>query len=124
MEVGKKIKELREEKGITQRELAKKINVMDKTISKWENGILEPNMESLKKLADYFNVSIECFYGEEKSIKKKKYNALDGLLLGVPMAVGLLAIVMVSLNKFNMNALLILFGISLCSIIIYLLKRG
>ena len=57
--------ELRREKGLTQSQLAEKINVSDKAVSKWENGKCLPEMEQLKKLAKLYNVTIdELIFGE------------------------------------------------------------
>lgn len=50
----KKIKEYRERKFLTQTELAKLIGVKLVTISRWENGKFEPNMEMKKKLVSLF----------------------------------------------------------------------
>ncbi|MDO4492134.1 MAG: helix-turn-helix domain-containing protein [Lachnospiraceae bacterium] len=52
------IKELREEKNLTQAELADKIGVSDKTISKWENGRGYPDISLLEPIAAVFNISI------------------------------------------------------------------
>lgn len=55
---GKFISELRKEKGLTQIELAKKINVSDKAISRWENGKNYPDIEMLEILGKELGVSI------------------------------------------------------------------
>ena len=52
--IGEIIRSLRIEKGLTQSELAAKISSTQKQISKWEIGFLEPNIESIKKLAIFF----------------------------------------------------------------------
>ena len=57
------LKELRLEKKLGQVELAKAINVSKGIISLWENGLREPNMYCLIKLAKYFNVSIDELVG-------------------------------------------------------------
>lgn len=57
------LKELRVEKNVGQVELAKAIGVSKGIISLWENGLREPNMYSLIKLARYFNVSIDELVG-------------------------------------------------------------
>lgn len=54
-----KIKELRIKNNLTQRYLAKKLNVTPQTILNWENDCFEPNIEQLKKLSTLFNVSID-----------------------------------------------------------------
>ena len=60
-----RLKELRQEKGIGQIELAKKLEVSKGIISLWENGLREPNMYSLIKLAKFFNVTIDYLVGLE-----------------------------------------------------------
>lgn len=60
-----RLKELRQERGIGQIELAKKLEVSKGIISLWENGLREPNMYSLIKLAKYFNVTIDYLVGLE-----------------------------------------------------------
>ena len=57
--LGEKIKLYRESKNMTQIEIAESLGVKPATISKYESGTLEPNIESLKKLAEIFNVSVD-----------------------------------------------------------------
>lgn len=57
------LKTLRKNKGLTQKELAKIINITDSTVSKYERGDLEPNNETLLELANFFNVSIDYMLG-------------------------------------------------------------
>lgn len=54
-----RIRELREEKGMQQKELAIDLCVTQPTISDWESGRKTPSARSTQKLADYFNVSID-----------------------------------------------------------------
>ena len=54
-----RLKELRNEKGLTQKELAKKINSTDKSIWAYENNIAVPPLDVLFKLADVFECSID-----------------------------------------------------------------
>lgn len=58
-ELKNKIKEERLNKGLSQPELAKIMNVSKQTISNWENGNRMPDVLTLKKLADFFNVSTD-----------------------------------------------------------------
>ena len=60
------LKNLRQEKNVGQIELAKSVGVSKGIISLWENGLREPNMFSLIKLAQYFDVSIDFLVGLEK----------------------------------------------------------
>lgn len=56
------IKQLRKERKMTVRELAEKLGVTHPTISNWENGICEPDIKSIIKLADIFGVSIDRLF--------------------------------------------------------------
>ncbi|MBE5756297.1 MAG: helix-turn-helix transcriptional regulator [Clostridiales bacterium] len=55
---GKRLKELRLEKGLSQRELGKVFNVCNQTISFWEIGSREPDLDTLVEIASYFNLSV------------------------------------------------------------------
>ncbi|ADI02591.1 transcriptional regulator, XRE family [Syntrophothermus lipocalidus DSM 12680] len=57
--VGSRIKQLREERGLTQEQLGKILNVQKAAISKYEKGHTLPDSEALKKLAKFFNVSVD-----------------------------------------------------------------
>ena len=54
-----RIKQLREEKGISQLEFAKKINLTQQSVSAYEKGIREPSLDILKTIADFFGVSTD-----------------------------------------------------------------
>jgi len=56
---GEKLRELRTKKGITQEILAQKMNVTRQTISGWERGRSEPDIETLVQLADFFHVTMD-----------------------------------------------------------------
>ncbi len=51
---------------ISQYALAKKINVSQSTICNWLKGKKEPSIESLWKIADYFDVTVDYLIGREK----------------------------------------------------------
>ena len=52
------ITELRKEKGLTQAQLAQKLNVTDKAVSKWERGVGFPDIKLLEPLADVLDISL------------------------------------------------------------------
>ena len=60
-----KIKELREEKQISQKALAVAIGTSQRNIGRWENGENEPSYSQLVKLADFFQVSLDYLVGRE-----------------------------------------------------------
>lgn len=53
------MKELRIEKGLSQRKLGEAFNVCNQTISFWESGSREPDLDTLLELAHFFDVSLE-----------------------------------------------------------------
>ena len=59
-----RIKELREEKNISQLELAKKLNLTQQSISLYEKGEREPSIDVLKNIANFFNVSLDYLLGK------------------------------------------------------------
>ena len=61
---GNKLKELRKEKGLSQRELGKIFNVCNQTISFWETGSREPDLDTLVKISHYFSVTLEYLLEE------------------------------------------------------------
>ena len=58
-----RLKELREKKGLLQKDVAKYLNVSVSTYSFWEKGTYEPDQKSLIKLANFFEVSIDYLLG-------------------------------------------------------------
>lgn len=76
--LGDKIKLYRENKKMTQNEIANILDVRPATVSKYESGALEPNIESLKRLAELFEISIdELLNDEEDKFDISKINVLD-----------------------------------------------
>ncbi|MDE5587273.1 MAG: helix-turn-helix domain-containing protein, partial [Bacilli bacterium] len=57
--VGKFIAELRKENHLTQQELADKLEITDKAVSKWENGRCLPDVYFLQSLSDLFHVTVK-----------------------------------------------------------------
>lgn len=61
--LGKRLKELRESKGITQQELAKIMNLSQQTIGHYEVGRAKPDADTLNHLADYFGTTVDYLLG-------------------------------------------------------------
>lgn len=59
MHIGKKIKALRCQRNITQKELGLALFVSSQAVSKWESGKTTPDIENLPRIAEYFGVSID-----------------------------------------------------------------
>lgn len=94
--ISKTIKRLRNEKGITQEELAELLYVSRQSVSSWENDRTQPDIEMLGRMTELFGVSIEeLIYGKKHNItletEKPNYNStlmivfsiLGALLVGV-----------------------------------------
>lgn len=64
------LRRLRREKGISMKELGKKIGVAESTISQYETGKREPDFETLLKLGEFFNVSVDYLLRGEQYHKK------------------------------------------------------
>ena len=71
--LGTIIAELRKEKGMTQLELAEKMGVTDKAVSKWERDLSCPDINSLPTLAEILGVSVD----DLMQIKKRGRYASD-----------------------------------------------
>lgn len=76
-----KIKELRKSRGWTVRELGEKMSVSHVTISNWENDVSEPDIKSIIKLSQIFNVTTDYLFGIDSNISlqdiKNSLYALD-----------------------------------------------
>ncbi len=59
----KRLKEIREEKGVTQLQLANYMNTKQQTVSKWEKELLEPAYDSLIKLCKFFDCTSDYLLG-------------------------------------------------------------
>lgn len=69
MKIGRKIKELRKLRGLTQLELAEKIQATEARISNWERGENNPDKEILGRLAEALGVKISDLYSDEDDAK-------------------------------------------------------
>ncbi len=75
MEVGNRIREQREAKGISQDELAQKVFVSRQTVSNWERGKTLPDVQSLLLLSNLFDVSVDTLVrGDEETMAKEIEN--------------------------------------------------
>lgn len=83
-----RLKELRQEKKLSQKEIAKEMSISEKTLSRWENGESQIKPEKAQQLADYFGVSVGYLLGYESNPLERLKSLVDELkehkdLLGV-----------------------------------------
>lgn len=73
-----RIRELRKQRKLTAKKLGEIMNVAESTISLYENGKREPDYNTLNKLADYFDVTVDYLLGrDEKKPSDEKDEELD-----------------------------------------------
>ena len=75
MQTGHIIAKHRMEKGISQRELAEALNVKTSTVGLWEVNKRFPSPDTLIQIADYFNISMDTLFSEDR--KNKSYTRED-----------------------------------------------
>lgn len=121
--IGETIATLRKEKGMTQSQLAEKMNVTDKAVSKWERDLSCPDINTISKLADVLGVSVEELLKAKKSeYAGSKIKDLFNLILkAVAVAMGVAVIVLNILDKIDIKTSIILLGIGIFCIGLYLL---
>ena len=79
--IGRFIQEKRKELKLTQSDLAEKLNITDRAISKWENGICLPDAGTMPELCKILNISInDLFSGEIVDMKDKEKKLEENLL--------------------------------------------
>lgn len=107
----KKLKELREEYGETQAEVAALLGISDNAITRYEKGQREPSLKNLKKLASHFNVSVDELIADietEPMQKRKPMNNLQKLRVERGMTLDELSnetgINRVTINQYERNA--------------------
>ena len=123
--LGEMISSLRKEKGMTQSELAEKMNVTDKAVSKWERDLSCPDINTISKLADVLEVSVdELLQAKKKEYSNTKLKDLINLIFkAIAVAMGVAVIVLNVLNKIDIKSSVIMLGIGILCIGIYLLDE-
>ena len=103
--LGQKIAELRKAKNMTQLELANKLNITDKAVSKWERDISCPDINTFPKLAEILDVSVDELL-QANSLKdetNKKEDIVDLVLKAVPLALGIGVALLVTFKQIQLE---------------------
>lgn len=91
--IGTNIKELRKANKLTQYELAEKLNYSNKAISRWESGEVIPDVLTLNKICEVFNIPLSQIFEENVTTTKvKKYYKMQ---IGNKLAISLLAVMLI-----------------------------
>ena len=125
--LGAMIATLRKEKGMTQLELAQKLGVTDKAVSKWERDLSCPDINSLPKLAEVLGVTVDELMQTKikpQEDKKEWTRILDLILKALPLAMGIALIVTSVLKKdLDLYTVAGFAGIGLFSISLYQIRN-
>ena len=121
---GEMISSLRREKNMTQNDLADKMNVTDKAVSKWERNLSCPDINSIPKLAEILGVSVEkLLNAQTKQENSKVEDIINIALIGVSLAMGICIVVTSVLKQIDINNAIIMLGIGWSGLSIYSLKN-
>lgn len=126
------IVELRKEKGMTQQELANKLHITDKAVSKWERNLSYPDITSISKLADILGVESSYLIdtcknedGDNPYIKKNNIKRMINLICkAVGVGMGIAVVVLNILDELQINDAITMLGIGLACISISLLPNN
>ena len=114
--LGAIIAELRKQHGMTQLELAEKMGVTDKAVSKWERDLSCPDINSLPTLAEILGVSVEDLMQIKKEAEapiNKVSEIMDIAPKAVAMAMGIAVTVLTVLNALDTKSGMVMLGIGL-----------
>lgn len=70
MDIGKNIRENRLRLGMTQQDLADRLNVTFQAVSRWENNEVEPSLDTLNRMSEIFSISVDELMGREPEVKE------------------------------------------------------
>lgn len=126
--LGMMIASLRKENGMTQLELAEKMGVTDKAVSKWERDLSCPDVNTIPKLAEVFGISVDELMQVKtethEMAEKKDYSKLiNTIFTGVGLAMGVAVAVLSFLKQIETQSALGMLGIGLACLAITHFKK-
>ena len=113
--MGEIIANRRKEMGMTQAELAAKMNITDKAVSKWERNLSCPDINSVATLAEALDIPVDELLNAKKP---EGHEATPGETVGVilkviPLAMGVAVVVLSAMNEIDVSSALSLLGIGM-----------
>ena len=125
--LGMMISSLRKEKGMTQFELAEKMGVTDKAVSKWERDISCPDVNTIPKLAELFGIGVdELMQVNAKSQNERKKDItpmIHTILKAIAVAMGVGVVVLSTIKELDANSGMGMLGIGLACLAISSLAK-
>ena len=120
------IAELRKQHGMTQLELAEKMGVTDKAVSKWERDLSCPDINTIPNLAEILGVSVEELMQVKKEAEapvSKVAEIMEIAPKAVAMAMGIAVTVLTILNALDVKSGMVMLGIGLACVGISLMSE-
>ena len=115
--LGMMISSLRKENGMTQFDLAEKMGVTDKAVSKWERDLSYPDVNSIPKLAEVFGGSVDELMQirtESQSEEKKDLTPMVHMIMkAIALAMGVSVVVLSILTELDVSSGMGMLGIGL-----------
>ena len=123
--MGEMIATLRKEKSMTQLQLAEKMGVTDKAVSKWERNLSCPDIDSLPLLAEIFGISVDELIQVKQHGKEEKpaEKITDTILKVIPIAMGVAVTVLAVMKQLDVNSGFIMLGIGMACMAIRQLEK-
>lgn len=127
--MGMMISSLRKENGMTQLELAEKMGVTDKAVSKWERDLSCPDVNSLPKLAEIFQISVDELMqvkiaeNSGTSIRENIELISQIVFKALALAMGVCTVVLSILKQIDMYSGFSMLGIGLACVAITLFSK-
>ena len=123
---GKTIADLRKEKGMTQAELAEKLGVTDKAVSKWERDLSYPDTALLPRIAELFGLSVDDLMRNSNMTKDSRNKSINDLVMlilrAVALAMGVAVAVTSILDAIDSESAVAMLGLGLACLAITLIK--
>lgn len=115
---GSMVAQLRKEKEMTQVDLAEKMGVTDKAVSKWERDLSFPDVNTLPKLAEIFNVTVDELMQVKTDTKENRTNEnisdiINIALKGISLAMGVAVVVLLFINEIEIKNAISMLGLGL-----------
>ena len=124
--MGEIISTLRREKGMTQKDIADKLGITDKAVSKWERDIAFPDTATIPKLAEILEINVEELM-QAKAVPINGHKGagylLNIILKAVPIAMGVAVLITSLLGELDIKSGFTMLVIGLACVGIYLLKQ-
>lgn len=118
---GNLVTQLRKAKGMTQADLAAKMGITDKAVSKWERDLSYPDIASIPHLAEILGVTVDELLTVQnvKKENNKSINAIISLVLrAIGVAMGIAVAVLSILDALDTRSAMVMLGIALASLAI------